>query len=702
MVHQGAFKYYCPMHTQVRQMAAGSCSICGMALEPNIDESVEHAGKHSTRLKQRLIWALILSVPVAIVQFVPHFRTAIYAPWIELLFAGLVLIGPGSILLQQGWSTIRQSKTHLFSLASLGILLAYLFSVYKVFSDFLMPGNGAVGHLSGYFFEPTVWITDLLLAGLYALSIVEEKILEENEQLRKQMPTTAHLILERGEERKIAIDDLKKGDLIRVKPNERVPADGLITEGQSWLNEMMITGENLPVYKRNRDHVLAGSINGNNPFVFIVERVGDDTLLAQVVQMISRAQLSKAPLQESIDRFLAFFIPGILLFALVAGIVLHLWGEPLSIAVGHVVSILIAASPATFAVALPMAMVVGFGVAARHGILVREARALEKMHAVDTLIVDKTGVLTEGKPLLTKIFAQYPFSESEILRWAASVEACCDHPLGQAVVSGAALKQVPLLKASHVQTIEGKGVVARIDGSRVAVGNCKLLEDLGVDPSRLKEEAEEWQKEGLTVSYVVMEERAAGLIAVSDSLRYTSERTIQELHREGLSIVMATGDSKEAAQAVGKRLHVDRIEAELLTQDKMALVQKIQSENHEVAMAGDGVIDAPALAQADVGIALNTAIEFEGHRSSILILKGDLRGVVRIRNLSHKIMGSVKQTLKVLTVYNAVMIPLASGLFQGLIPVDVSPFAASVMLSLVNLFAVGNALRIRKVVLYQD
>jgi Cu+-exporting ATPase len=702
MVHQGAFRYFCPMHTQVRQMAAGSCSICGMALEPNIEESDDRSEKLSNRLKQRLILALALSLPIALVQFFPHLGMARYAPWIELFFAGFVLIGPGAILLKQGWSTVRLAKIHLFSLASLGILLAYLFSAYKVVSDQLFPANEVVGHLSGYFFEPTVWIIDLLLAGLYAHSLVEEKILDEVEQLRGQMPATAHLILERGEERKIAIDDLKRGDLIRVNPNENVPADGLITEGQSWLNEMMITGENLPVYKRSRDRVLAGSVNGNSPFVFVVERVADDTLLSQVIQVIARAQMSKAPLQESIDRFLAFFIPGVILFALLSGMLLSLWGEPLSMAIGRMVSILIVASPAAFAVALPMAMVVGFGVAARHGILVREASALEKMHLVDTLVVDKTGVLTEGKPLLTKIFAQYPFSETEVLRWGASVESCCDHPLGQAVVSGAALKQVPLMKASHVQTIEGKGVIARIDGSRVAVGNIKLLEDLGVDPAKLKDEAEDWQKEGLTVSYVVMEDRVAGLIAISDTLRYTSERTVQELHREGLSVVMATGDSKEAAQAVAKRLKLDRVEAEMLTQDKMALVQRLQAENREVAMAGDGVIDAPALAQADVGIALNTAIDFEGHRSSILILKGDLRGVVRIRNLSQQIMGSVKQTLKILAFYNIVMIPLASGLLHSVIPLEISPFAAAVTLSLINLFAVGNALRIRKVVLYQD
>lgn len=702
MGHQGAFRYFCPMHTQVRQMAAGSCSICGMALEPNIEETGDRREKRSERMKKRLMLALALSVPVALVQFFPHLSMARYAPWVELFFAGCVLIGPGAILLKMGWSTIRLAKIHLFSLASLGILLAYLFSVFKVVSDHLLPVMDTFGHLSGYFFEPTVWIIDLLLAGLYAYSLVEEKILDEIEQLRKQMPETAHLILERGEERKIAIDDLKKGDLIRVKPNEKVPADGLITEGQTWLNEMMITGENLPVYKRSRDRVLAGSVNGNSPFVFVVEKVADDTLLSQVIQVISRAQLSKAPLQESIDRFLAFFIPCILFLTLLTGVVLSFWGEPISIAIGHMVSMLIVASPAAFAVALPMAMVVGFGVAARHGILVREASALEKMHIVDTLIVDKTGVLTEGKPLLTKIFAQYPFSETEVLRWGASVESCCDHPLGLAVVSGAALKQVPLMKASHVQTIEGKGVIARIDGSRVAVGNIKLLEDLGVDPVRLKNEAEEWQKEGLTVSYVVMEDRVAGLIAISDSLRYTSERTVQELHREGLSVVMATGDSKEAAQAVAKRLKLDRVEAEMLTQDKMALVQRLQAENREVAMAGDGVIDAPALAQADVGIALNTAIDFEGHRSSILILKGDLRGVVRIRNLSQQIMGSVKQTLKVLAFYNLLMIPLASGLLQPMIPVEISPFAAAVSLSLVNLFAVGNALRIRKIVLYQD
>ncbi len=692
-------KYYCPMHAEIVRRETGSCPLCGSVLEP-IDRKKAPSSGERLQWKRRFITALIISLPLFLFHFIDGIKP--FEPELQLLVSTFVVFVPGFAILRKGLASFARLALNSFTLASVAILLAYGFSIYRIVSINFLSANGPVDYLSGLYFEPCAWIVTLLLFGCYLRACAFDRTLKELAVLKELEPKTAHLILEKGEERRIAIEDLKPGDFLRVKQNEIVPADGIISEGQSWVNESLITGESLPVYKRAKDRVLQGSLNGNGSFVMVAEKVGEGTLLHRLIGVITKARMTKAPLQDKVERSLAISILCILLISLLTLLTWIYFDYSLSIAVGHAVALLVGVSPEALLLSVPMAMIVGLGVGARNGILIRDAAALEYMEKVDTLVVDKTGVLTEGKPLLTKIVPKFPFSEAEVLSWAASVEQAASHPLAQAVVTGAKLKQLFLRKVSNAQIVEGKGVVARVEGTRVAVGNGKFLEDLAIEEGGFRQEAEKLQKEGFTVSYVALEDRVIGLLAVSDPLNYSAERSLQQLHREKLKIVMATGDSKEAAAAVAKRLKVDRIVAELLTQDKMALVQKLQQEGSLVAMAGDGLIDAPALAQADVGIALSSGAEPEIHNASITILRGDLRGVVKARRLSEIVMFNVRQNIGLSLIYNLIAIPFAGGALFEATGINITPLGACIFMSAATVLVAANSLRMRKIILYQD
>lgn len=706
MTEHSKFYYSCQMHTQVQLENPGRCPICGMTLDPVTHGTGMPIKRMSDYFKKKLILGALFFAPVLFVE-VFFTSLSILMPGfalrcIEVFFSGLVIFVAGYPRLKMGLGEKAHFGCNFMTLPAVAVLIAYGFSLARLAWVYFAVPEIVPDFLAGFYFEPSSLIMLLLLLGQYVLALAQERTMREIERLMDHFPQVAHLMLGRGEERKIAFDDVKRGDILKVKPNEKVPADGVIIEGQSWVGETMLTGEALPIYKRPNDKVFAGSLNGNGSFLMTAEKVGDEALLSKIIDTLEVALKSKPPIQEKIDRFIAFYVPGLLLLSLLVGFGWFFAGAAPPIAVGYTVSMLLVAPSSAFALGIPMSILIGLSLAARNGMLIRDASALELMEKVDTLVVDKAGVLTEGRPLLTKIFALYPFSEVEVLRWGASVESQSEHPLAQAVVTGAKLKQVNLLKSSHFQPLEGKGVVARIDGSRVIVGNRKILEDLGVDPSSLLNEAEKWQKEGLTVSFVAIEDRPVGLIAVADPLRYTAQRIVQQLHREKLSLVLATGDSQEAAEAVGKRLGMDEVFGDVLTQDKMALVQKLQRNGKEVAMAGDGRIDGPALAQADVGIALSPHDDPTLFNASITLLKGDLKGVVRARHLSEIVMRNIRQGLIFVSVYSAIAIPLAAGILTPFFGWKISPLEGC----LVGIFAAAvvllSGLRIRDSILYQD
>lgn len=680
--------YYCPMHPEITSQSPGDCPICGMSLEPLLTAATPSDSDEVRDLKWRVLLACVLTLPMLIVHM---YEVSLIT---EFILATIVVWVAGFPLLVKGVQSFLTLQLNMFSLITLGVLAAYFYSLYNIF-------NPHIGNLGDTYFEPSAVITTLVLIGQLIEAKARKKTGEQIESLIHLAPHVGHLILVNGEERKIAIEDIKKGDYLRVKPGEKIPVDGEIKEGQSWINESMITGEAIPVFKRPGSSVLAGTLNGNSSFNMIAKKVGEDTILVGMIQLIAAARLSKAPVQKLADKISAYFTPFVILIAIATAFLWSFFGYPFSIGMMHAISVLIIACPCALGLATPMSIVVGMGLGASRGILVKDAEALEQMQKVTTLIIDKTGTLTEGKPMLTKVFARFPFSESEVLKFAASIEQFSEHPLAQSIVMGAKLKHISLPNATNFQNIEGKGVIAEVDGSRVAVGNSQLLLDLNVDPSPLIPQALDWQKEGLTVSFISLEFRTIGLIAVADPIKFTAERAIQQLKREDIKVIMATGDSLEAALAVAKRLKIDSIHAGALPQDKMALVQKLQSEGEIVAMAGDGINDAPALAQADVGIAMSTGTDAAIYNSGITLMKGDLCGVVRALMLSKMTMQNVRENLLLAFGYNILAIPIAAGFFYFFgSHISLTPVVASIAMTLSSLSVIGNSLRLRGYALY--
>lgn len=704
MIHWKTATYSCPAHTELKKDVPGRCPICGMKLVQGNGAGPFQLGQ--SELKKKFLTALVLAIPIVFLHIFSSEISSVLSlktlGILEMIVSTVVIWWIGSFVMKRGLNSFLTFRMNVMTLAATGVLIAYLYSVIKLLMTIFNYGIFESGSLNALFFEPSTLIMILILGGLYIEGVARKKVLEDVQSLKELIPCTAHLVLEKGEERKVAIDDIKKGDVVRVKPNEKIPADGTVLEGQSWVQEIRITGEYLPIYKRIKDSVFQGSLNGNNSLLISVDRVEEDTLLAKTIQLVAASTTAKTPLQEKMGRIMAIFVL-IVLFITLAVFLLSLhFDASYFIAFCRAVSVLLVASPASLAFSVPLPETVGVIVGVSHGVLVQQREALERMDRVNTLVIDKSGALTEGRPLLTKIFAQFPFSENEVLRWGASVESASPHPLGQSYVMGAKLKQLPLMKASNFQTLEGKGVVAKVDGSRVAVGNARLLEELGIESTELAPEAEKVQKEGLTVSYIAVEDKAVGFLGVVDPLRYTAERALEQLKKKGIKIVLATGDSKEVAVSIGKRLAFDEIASELLISDKLALIKRLQSEGREVAMAGDGDNDAAAMSQADVGIALGLDFKFRGGQTSVTLMKPDLKGIVRLRDLSKKTIRTAKENIGFALGYNILSIPLASGLLYPLTPIEISPFISCVLMTLSTLVVVGNSLRLRKLVLNKD
>lgn len=655
-------------------------------------------------LSWRFWIAAIFAIPSVLVHVFssgvePYFSIG-WVPIIEMILASLVVWFAGYPLILEWAHSFAKGPLNKFSLLGTGVLLAYSYSLWEVIAHLISGDAARPLPLNDLYFEPSAVITTLILLGELIGAKAIHQVIREFESSGELLPKLAHLLLPNGDERKIAVEDIRKGDTLRVNPGEMVPADGILKEGQSWVDQSEITGESMPLFKRPQDELIAGTLNGNSAFSMVVEKAQGDTLLSRILQLMKGTQLTKAPIQKTMEQMVAIFIPTILALAGVTFLVGLMLGESLSMSVCHAITLLVIASPSAIALGVSLPFMMGIGIGARHGILVQDVAALELLEKINALVIDKGGAITEGKPLLTKIFAKFPFTEVEVLRLGASVELHCDHPVARAIVAGAKLKQVGFREVSNARHIEAKGVIADLNGSRIVVGNKKLLEESGIVDGELIVKGEAWEKEGQTVVYVALEDRAIGLLAVSDSIRFTAERSIDQLHREKLRIVMATGDGKEVALAVGKRLQIDEVEAEMSAREKMKLVEEMQKRGNLVAMAGDGTNDALAIKKADVGIAMSADSDAFFHAVPIILLKSDLLGVVRAHSLSKAVMCKVNQNLIFSLGYNLVAPLFGMGFLGSILGFSVSPIAACLAMILSILAVIYNALRLKHLKLF--
>jgi Cu+-exporting ATPase len=704
----GKTEYTCPMHPQIVRDAPGSCPICGMALEPRTFTGGEEPNEELLDMTRRFKVGLILTIPLLLLamsdlipgQPVQHAVSMRLLKYLELALATPVVLWGGWPFFQRGWASIVNRSLNMFTLIALGTGVAYWYSVTATFFPTIFPASfrshdGEVG----LYFEVSAAIVVLVLLGQVLELRARSSTSSAIKALLGLAPKTATVIRDDGTEEEIALDAITPGDRLRVRPGQRVPVDGGVLEGTSAVDESMITGEPLPVEKSKGSKVTGGTVNGTGSFIMIAERVGSETLLAQIVRMVSEAQRSRAPIQRLVDTISSYFVPAVIVAAVITFIAWSLIGpEPrLAHAVVNAVAVLIIACPCALGLATPMSIMVGTGRGAGVGVLIKNAEALEVLEKIDTLIVDKTGTLTEGKPRLTSIVSLDGTSEAELLRLAASVERGSEHPLAAAIVAGAQHRNLRLSEAEDFQSITGKGVFAKVDQRQVALGNSKLLEQLRIEAGGLSERAEALRKEGETVMVVAVDGRLAGLLGVADPIKESTAQAIRTLHEDGIRIVMLTGDNRTTAEAVARRLGIDEVEADVLPDHKGEVVKRLQAEGRIVAMAGDGINDAPALAQAHVGIAMGTGTDVAIESAGVVLVKGDLRGIVRARKLSRATMRNIRQNLFFAFIYNALGIPIAAGALYPVFGLLLSPMIASAAMSFSSVSVIGNALRLRKV-----
>ena len=701
-------EYTCPMHPEIVQDHPGSCPKCGMALEPRSVE-VEEDTSELDYMTKRFWISTLLAIPVFFsamaAEFWPDSVAGIISPhtrqWLELILATPVVLWGGWPFFVRCWQSIVNRSLNMFTLIGIGVAVAWIYSVAgTVFPGIFPPSVFNEMGVVPVYFEAAAVITALVLLG----QVMELRARSQTNTAIKMLlglaPKTARIVREDGTEEDIPLEHVKVGDILRVRPGEKIPVDGTVQDGLSNVDESMVTGEPLPVEKAPGDKVIGATVNSTGSLLIHAEKVGSDTLLAQIVKMVAEAQRSRAPIQKLADIVAAYFVPAVVLISIITFIVWWNWGpEPaLANAVINAVAVLIIACPCALGLATPMSIMVGTGKGAMMGVLIKNAEALEVMRKVDTLVVDKTGTLTEGKPQLVSVVAVDGFQEHDILRLGASLERASEHPLAEAIVRGAEEKEgVSLSSTEDFQSVTGKGVVGKVDGRTVALGNLKLLESLSIDPGELPQLAEEGRAEGQTVMLVAIDGKAAGLIGVADPIKASTPEAIEDLHKEGLSIVMLTGDSRTTAQAVAGKLNIDQVEAEVLPDQKAAIVKKLQDEGRIVAMAGDGINDAPALAQAHVGIAMGTGTDVAMESAGVTLVKGDLRGIVRARRLSRLVMRNIKQNLFFAFIYNSLGVPIAAGVLYPVFGILLSPMIAAVAMSFSSVSVITNALRLRNV-----
>jgi Cu+-exporting ATPase len=700
-------EWVCPMHPEIVRFGPGTCPICGMALEPRTVTLDEEANPELRDMTRRFWVGLALTVPlvaVAMSDLIPGqpLQRAVSPrrlAWLQLVLATPVVLWAGATFFARAWASVVNRSPNMFTLIALGTGTAYGYSVMATLAPGLFPtAMRSHGGEVGVYFEVSAVITVLVLLGQVLELRARSRTSGAIRALLGLVPTTARVVREDGREEDVSLDHIGVGDRLRVRPGERIPVDGVVLEGRSAVDESMITGEPLPAATGPGDRVTGGTVNGAGAFAMRAERVGRDTLLARIVRQVGEAQRSRAPIQRLADRVAAYFVPAVVTVAVLSAFA---WGtmgpEPrLAYALVTAVAVLIIACPCALGLATPMSIMVGTGRGATAGVLIKHAEALEVLERVDTLVVDKTGTLTEGRPRLARVVALPPHEEAGLLRLAASLERGSEHPLADAVVAAARERGLALEEAAEFRVVPGQGVSGRIGGHRVALGNATLMAELGVSPAQLSEQAEALRREGQTAVLLVVDDRLAGLVAVADPIKDSTPEALRWLREDGLRVVMVTGDSRTTAEAVGRTLGIDHVEAEVLPDQKTAIVKRLQAEGRAVAMAGDGINDAPALAQAHVGIAMGTGTDVAMESADITLVKGDLRGIARARRLSRATMRNIRQNLFFAFVYNVLGVPLAAGVLYPVLGLLLSPMVASAAMTFSSVSVIANALRLRR------
>jgi Cu+-exporting ATPase len=697
-------EYTCPMHPEIVRDEPGACPICGMALEPRVVGIEEKPNPELIDMTRRFWIAVALGAPVFLVTMADmvlagglmRYLDMRAVNWIGLAFGAPVVFWAGWPFFVRGWASIVNRSPNMFTLIATGVGSAFLYSALGTIAPAWFPEEFRVHGVVPTYFDTAVVITALVLLGQVLELRARSRTSSALKQLLGLAPRTARVV-RGGREQDVPISDVRVGDMCRVRPGEKVPVDGVVIEGHSSIDESMVTGEPIPAEKGPGDRLTGGTVNSNGTLVFRAERVGSDTLLAQIVRMVGEAQRSRAPIQRLADRIAAWFVPAVVGVAVAAFIAWSLVGpQPrLALALVSAVSVLIIACPCALGLATPMAIMVGTGRGATAGVLVKNAEALERLETVDTLVVDKTGTLTEGKPRLETIIALDDRSEQDVLQLAASLEQGSEHPLAAAIVAAAGERSVSPVSVDAFHAIPGKGIQGLIRGTRVALGNMAMMRDAGVGFDAESARADALRRDGQTVMLLAVDGRPAGMIGVVDPVKSTAREAIVALHREGLRIVMLTGDSRTTAQAVASKLEIDDVRAEVLPPEKRAIVGQLQREGRVVVMAGDGINDAPALAEAAVGIAMGTGTDVAIESAGVTLVKGDLRGIVRARRLSRATMKNIRQNLFLAFVYNAVGVPVAAGVLYPVMGTLISPIWASAAMTLSSVSVIGNALRLR-------
>ncbi len=699
-------EYVCPMHPEIVRDEPGSCPICGMALEPRTAVVAEE-NPELVDMTRRFWVSVVLAAPVFIMAMIadlaPDFaHRLVAAPLlqkIEFVLATPVVLWAGWPFFQRGWASLVNRSLNMFTLIALGVGVAWAYSTIATFAPQIFPGavRTAEGTVPVYF-EAAAVITALVLLGQVMELRARSRTSAAIQLLLGLAPATARIVRQDGREEDIPLAHVEPGDVLRVRPGEKVPVDGVVLQGASSVDESMVTGESIPVEKHEGERLIGATVNGTGSLLMRAERVGSDTLLAQIVRMVSEAQRSRAPIQRVADLVSSWFVPAVVVIAIATFVVWGTWGpEPrLAHAVINAVSVLIIACPCALGLATPMSIMVGTGRGATAGVLIKNAEALEIMERVDTLVADKTGTLTEGRPRLVGVVPADGFDPDEVLRLGASLERASEHPLASAIVAGAASKKIELSDVSDFRSVTGKGVIGTVGGRAVAIGNRRHLEAAGVDAGPLVSQAESLREQGQTVMFVAIDGRPAGLIGVADPIKDSTPGAIDALHAEGLEIVMLTGDNRVTAEAVAGKLGIDRITAEVLPEEKTDVVRQLQRDGRTVAMAGDGINDAPALAQAHVGIAMGTGTDVAMESAGVTLVKGDLRGIVRARRLSRGTMRNIRQNLFFAFVYNTLGVPVAAGVLYPFFGLLLSPMIAAAAMSFSSVSVVTNALRLNR------
>jgi Cu+-exporting ATPase len=696
--------YTCPMHPQIRQIGPGNCPICGMALEP-LEPAVDTGPSHELIDMTRRFWiALVFSLPVVALEMGGHLASlghlvgAQTTNWIQFALATPAVIWAGWPLLVRGWASVVSRNLNMFTLIAIGTGVAWFYSVVATLLPGIFPSafRGESGQV-GVYFEAASVIAVLVLLGQVLELRARERTGGAIRALLDLAPKTARRIAAGGADEEIALDAVQAGDNLRVRPGEKVPVDGTVIEGRSGVDESMVTGESMPVMKDVGARVIGGTMNQTGSFFMHAEKVGRETMLAQIVAMVAEAQRSRAPIQSMADLVAAWFVPVVIVIALLAFASWAIWGPSPSFGYGIVaaVAVLIIACPCALGLATPMSIMVGVGRGASAGVLIKSAETLERLEKIDTLVADKTGTLTEGKPKVVSVTATGAVREDELLSLAADLERGSEHPLAAAIVEEAKRRGLPVGKASDFNSPSGKGVTGTVKGRRIALGNRKLFADLGIAIETLDSHAEALRGEGATVILAGIDGKPAGAIAIADPIKESTPEAINALREAGVRVVMLTGDNRKTAEAVARKLGIDQVEAEVLPRDKEEIIKRLRAEGHVVAMAGDGVNDAPALAAADVGIAMGTGTDVAMESAGLTLLKGDLRGILRARRLSQATMRNIRQNLFFAFVYNAAGVPIAAGILYPWFGILLSPILAAAAMALSSVSVVSNALRLR-------